>query len=111
MTFRFIRRNVLYSLTIILLVGAGIGASTVIFTAIEAFLLRPLPVARPGQLARLGVEASATHVTFDHSSAYARVLAELGRSFDSVFTFFPLDTAFIAGRHTETVTCEMVSDN
>lgn len=111
MTLRLIRRSPLFSASVVVLLGLGIGASTLIFTAINVFLLRPLPVARPERLARLGVEASATHVSFDQSSIYARVLADRGQSFEAVFTFFPLDAAFVAGQHVETITCEVVSDN
>ena len=111
MTLRLIRRSSLFSASVVALLGLGIGASTLIFTAIDVFLLRPLPVLKPERLARLGVEASASHVSFDHSGVYARVLAERGRSFEAVFSFFPLDAAFVAGRHVESVTCEVVSDN
>lgn len=111
MMVRLIRRNPLFCASVVAILALGIGTSTVIFTAVEAFLLRPLPVLNPERLARLGVEASATHVTFDHSSVYARVLEEEGKSFDSVFSFFPLDAAVDTGRHVEIVSCEVVSDN
>jgi hypothetical protein len=111
MTLRLLRRNPLFSASVVLIFALGIGASTVIFTAVEAFLLRPLPVWNPERLARLGVEASATHITFDHSGIYRTVLEETGKSFASVFSFFPLDAVFVAGRHVETLTCEVVSDN
>src|SRR5262245_66581023 len=41
------------TLTILLTVGLGIGATTVIFSAVEAALLRPLPYADPGRLVRI----------------------------------------------------------
>ena len=111
MRFRFVRHNLLYAVTVVLLLGVGTGASAIIFTALDAFLLRPLPVVRPERLARLGVEASATHVTFDHSSVYASVLGQHGRSFDSVLTFLPLHAALTASNQVETVTCEVISEN
>jgi predicted permease len=111
MSIRFVRRSPLFSAFVVAILGLGIGASTLIFNAIDAFLLRPLPVARPERLARLGVEISPVHVSYEQSGAYERVLAERGRSFEAVFSFYPLDTAFVAGKHVETVTCEVVSDN
>ena len=111
MALRSLRRSPWFAAGVVVLLGLGIGSSTLIFTAIDGLLLRPLPVARPERLVRLGVEASANHVTFDHSSIYAQVLAGRGRSFAAVFTYFPVDAAFAAGRYLETVTCEVVSDN
>jgi predicted permease len=111
MLLRLVRRSPLFSVSVVVLLGVGIGASTLIFTAIDAFLLRPLQVPQAERLARLGVEASASHVTFEQSGIFANILAGRGRSFETVFSFYPLDAAFAAGRHVETVTCEVVSDN
>ena len=111
MNVRLLRRSPLYAATVILLLGIGVGASGLIFTAIEAFLLRPLPVQRPEQLARLGVEASATHTTFDHSSVYASMLSQRAQSAASVFTSFPIDAAMVANGQVATVACDVVSDN
>ncbi len=111
MSLRFLRRSPLFCAMVVLILGLGIGAGTLIFTAIDAFVLRPLPVVRPERLARLGVEISPVNVSFEQSGMYERVLAEQGRSFDAVFSFFAVDAAFVAGRHVETVTCEVVSDN
>ena len=41
------------TLTILITVGLGIGATTVIFSAVDAALLRPLPYADPGRLVRI----------------------------------------------------------
>jgi predicted permease len=111
MALRFIRRSPLFSASVVVLLGLGIGVSTLIFTAINALLLRPLHVTKPERLARLGVEMSASHVNFIQSGFYAQVLAERGKSFESVFTYLPLDAALVTGNHVETVTCEVVSDN
>jgi predicted permease len=111
MALRALWRNRLYSVAVVLLLGLGTGASTLIFSCIDAFLLRPLPVVNPERLVRFGVYSSATHVNFEHSSVYARVIAGHARSFESVLTFWPLDAAFVSGRETRTITCEAVSDN
>jgi len=67
----------------------GIGAGTVLFTAIDVFLFRPLAVANAERLARLGVEISAVNVNFEQNGIYERVLAERGRSFDAFSRFIP----------------------
>jgi predicted permease len=109
--FRFLCRNPAFFVAATGLLGLGIGASTLIFTLVNALLLRPLLVTRPDRLAQLGVESAVTHVSFDVSGAYARVVADQGRSFDRVFTFYPLDASLAIGKRVETVTCEVVSDN
>src|SRR5262245_56334179 len=43
----------LLTLTILMTVGLGIGATTVIFSAVDAALLRPLPYKEPAQLVRI----------------------------------------------------------
>jgi predicted permease len=48
--FRSLRRSPAFALTVILMLGLGIGANTAIFTLVDALLLRPLPVTHPEQL-------------------------------------------------------------
>ena len=50
---RGLLRAPLMTLTILVTVGLGIGATTVIFSAVDAALLRPLPYADPGRLVRI----------------------------------------------------------
>src|SRR5438309_9725296 len=109
MKFRVLRHSPLYSATGIFLLAVGLGASGVIFTAIEAFLLRPLPVQHPEQLVRFGIEASPTHITFDHNASYAAALNERAQSVQSVFTLFPLNAAIAVGYHAATIACDVVS--
>src|SRR5438034_3678140 len=46
-------RAPIMTLTIVATVGLGIGATTVIFSAVNAARLRPLPYADPGRLVRI----------------------------------------------------------
>jgi putative ABC transport system permease protein len=54
---RGLRRAPLSTLTIMVTVGLGIGATTVIFAAIDAALLRSLPYADPARLVRIYTDA------------------------------------------------------
>ena len=51
---RSLARTPLFAGVVVLLLALGIGANALIFTAVNALLLRPLPVAHPEQLVRLG---------------------------------------------------------
>src|SRR5437762_5467616 len=54
---RGLLRAPMMTLTIVVTVGLGIGATTVIFGAIQAALLRPLPYADPDRLVRIYTDA------------------------------------------------------
>jgi putative ABC transport system permease protein len=56
-TLRGLIRAPMMTMTIIVTVGLGIGATTVIFSAIDAALLRPLPYADPDRLVRIYTDA------------------------------------------------------
>jgi len=54
---RNLLRAPLLTVTVVLTVGLGIGATTVIFSAVNAALLRPLPYADPDRLVRIFTDA------------------------------------------------------
>src|SRR5215472_12410102 len=51
---RQLRNSPAYSLTVVLALALGIGATTAIFSLVEGILLRPLPYADPDRLVMLG---------------------------------------------------------
>lgn len=108
---RSIARTPLFSGVVMLLLALGIGANTLIFTAVDALLLRPLAVARPEQLLQLGVQASPTHVSYDHPYLYKGFLAERSKPFSDVFASWQMEMALGAGSRLESITGETVSGN
>jgi predicted permease len=56
-TLRRLRKSPAFTITILLTLALGIGATTSIFTLVHAVLLKSLPVANPEELYRLGKEA------------------------------------------------------
>ncbi len=56
-SFRGLRKAPAFTITIVLTLALGIGATTSIFTLVHAVLLKSLAVANPGELYRLGKEA------------------------------------------------------
>src|ERR1700691_603620 len=54
---RQLRRSPAFTITTVLILALGIGATTSIFTLVHAVLLKSLPVANPAELYRLGKES------------------------------------------------------
>ena len=59
---RCLRMAPAFTITTVLTLALGIGATTSIFTLVDAVLLRSLPVASPGELYRLGRETRCCYV-------------------------------------------------
>ncbi|MES2694114.1 MAG: ABC transporter permease, partial [Verrucomicrobiota bacterium] len=77
-----------FAVVVILTLALGIGATTAIFTLLNALMLRALPVAEPGRLVQvqsLNGDESFSYVTFQRFRDQARTLAGIAilqRGFD-----------------------------
>ncbi len=121
---RRLRKTPAFTITAILTLALGIGATTSIFTLVHAVLLKSLPVSKPEQLYRLGKE---THCCvwggYSQSEEYSIVSYELYKHFRDHTPDFEELAAFQAGTpllgirraHSasaaETFTSEFVSGN
>jgi len=63
-TVRQLRKSPAFTLTAILMLAFGIGATTAIFSVIEGVLLRPLPFPDPGRLVVLGDDLVGTNCAY-----------------------------------------------
>ncbi|HZU28432.1 MAG TPA: ABC transporter permease [Bryobacteraceae bacterium] len=81
--FRGMRRDPGFTAFTILITGLGIGASSTVFSVINAMLLRPLPCRDPGRLVWISNGNDATNTQTEH---YAD-LRKLNRSFSDLAAF------------------------
>jgi predicted permease len=101
----------LFAGVVVLLLALGIGANALIFTAVDVLLLRPLPVAHPEQIVRLGVRRSPTHTFYEHPYVYVGVLRQRAQAFSDIFASESVEIAFGSGNRVESITGNMVSGN
>src|ERR1700734_535900 len=80
---RQLRRSPGFTIAAILTLALAIGANAVVFSILNAFLLRPLPVARPDSLYTLQHGEASSHQSYpDYLD-----LRDRNHSFDSVMAF------------------------
>ncbi len=79
-SFRGMRRDAGFAAFAILIAGLGIGASSTVFSVVNALLLRPLPFRDPGRLVWIANGDDCTATQTEHYSD----LRELNRSFSDL---------------------------
>ncbi len=85
--FRGMRRNAGFTAFTILIAGLGIGASSTVFSVVNALLLRPLPFRDPGRLVRISNgNGNGNEFTSTQTEHYSD-LRELNRSFSDLAGF------------------------
>jgi putative ABC transport system permease protein len=83
---RLLRKSHLFTLTVVTIIALGIGATTAIFSVVNAVLLRPLPFADPDRLMQVAEKNDALHLPQFGASALnylswkeaTRTFAQLG---------------------------------
>ncbi len=97
-TFRRMRKAPAFTMTVMLTLALGIGATTSIFTLVYAVLLKPLAVANPDNLYRLGRHAGCCNWTgYSQSNEFSMVSYELYQQFRNDIRSFTELAAFDAG--------------
>lgn len=108
---RLLAQSRIFTLTVSLLLGIGIGANTLIFSIVDTLLIRSLPVKHAERLVRL-IEVHPTgFVTWDLPYVLSEQLASYAASLTDVLAQGDLDVAFEDGAATERVRVNVVSGN
>jgi putative ABC transport system permease protein len=82
---RLLRRSRLFTTTVVLTIAIGIGATTAIFSVVNAVLLRPLPFADPGRLMQVAEKNDKLHLpAFGVSALNFLSWKEQTRTFDEL---------------------------
>src|SRR5262245_32566106 len=102
---RSLRRHKGFAATVTLTLGLGIGASTAIFSVVNAVLLRPLPYADAGRLTLIWGDMRARHVTdFPFAPFAYRQLKENSPAFQDIGAVTPFNAPFqVKGEEPEQV--------
>ncbi|MGH9722108.1 MAG: ABC transporter permease [Bryobacteraceae bacterium] len=108
---RLLARNPVFTATSALLLAIGISANTLIFSVVDALLLRELPVARPHELVRLVVIHPTNFVTWELDYELYEALAAKRSSFSEVLCQGNADVGLVDGTSTERVRISLVSPN
>ena len=104
---RSLLRAPVLTLTIIVTVGLGLGATAAIFSAVSAALLRPLPYAAPQDLVRIYTDAPPFKFRF--SAADYLAFTEQQRRFERHATYTDRALSFTNGNTAELLRARVVS--
>ncbi|HLY20444.1 MAG TPA: ADOP family duplicated permease [Bryobacteraceae bacterium] len=108
---RLLAKSPLFAATAALLLAVGISANTLIFSVVNALLLRPLPVSRPQNLVRLVEVHPNNFVTWTIPYNFCDAAAARDPDFSEVICQGEADVAFSDGAATERVRVHLVSPN
>jgi predicted permease len=108
---RLLAKSPVFAITAALLLAIGISANTLIFSLINALLLRPLPVSHPESLVRLVEVHPNDFVTWDLPYNFCKSWAIRDADFSEVICQGEADVAFSDGNSTERVRVHLVSPN
>jgi predicted permease len=112
-TFRMFRQNVFYSTMVVLILALGLGATNIIFSAVNAILLRPLPFANADRVLYVWLTEPSKDISKSPlSTPELRDYREQSRGFDQLATYFDnVNFNVMVGSRPEQYTGARISSN
>src|SRR5260370_15589909 len=108
---RLLSKSAVFTATAVLLLAVGISANTLIFSVVNALLLRPLPVSHPENLVRLVEVHPNGFITERLPYNLCDPVASRASSLSEVICQGEADVAFSDGASTERLRVHLVSPN
>lgn len=109
--FRLLKKSPLFAFAAVLLLAIGISGNTLIFSLMNALLLRDLPVEHPQNLVRLVEIHPNDFVTWDFPYDFGDALQQADPNLAEVLSQGETDVAFSDGSNTERIRVHLVSPN
>jgi predicted permease len=110
--FRMLRKNLGFTAIAVLTLGLGIGANTAIFSMVNSFLLRPLPIKNPEQLTVLGMQLKKSPLQTAFSNPeFDDLRAQTSSVFSDVLAYQLGEGGLTVGGKTEPMIVNYVSGN
>src|SRR5271170_5872969 len=95
---RLLKKSPLFASTAVVVLAIGISGNTLIFSVVNALLLRELPVPHPENLVRMVEMHPKEFLTWDFPYDLSKALAERDASFSEVLAQGEADVAFSDGK-------------
>lgn len=108
---RMLIKSPVFTVTTVLLLAVGISANTLIFSVIDAWMLRPLPVSRPENLVRLIEVHPNDFITWDLPYNLCATPPPEGSGLSEMIGQGEADVPFSDSTTTERVRVHLVSPN
>jgi predicted permease len=108
---RIYRKSPGFALITTLLLALGIAANTIIFSAVDALLLRPLPVTRPEELVRLVQMHPGLGLRSAFSYPFYVAVKDRSETFAGILGQFEMNLALTDGAATERIRAHFVTGN
>jgi predicted permease len=109
--FRWLRRSPVFTVVAVASLAAGIGLNTALFTAVDALLLRPLPVSRPDRLVDVFTTGNGGAGFATSSYPDYLDLRDATKTLEGLAGFSPALAAVAAGERSRLAVSEVVTGN
>ena len=109
--FRSLIKQPVFTLTAVLSLALGIGATTTVFSLIDAVMLRSLPVHHPEQIVEISTRTTEGGLHPDFSYPLYSALRDSSPEFDGMIAYSNSSFGLTAGDQTERLLGEYVSAN